>query len=148
MRTTSLHLASVSTLGLLVAGWAATAIAADQPSSFLVPPSTLEVRMALEGGSYKFDPASITVRPGDRVRFVVAGGAPHNVAFDPELIPDDVEEALSANMPEQMSPLAGPLVMKDGDSYTISFDGVKPGTYTFFCMPHVAMGMRGTVIVK
>jgi plastocyanin len=32
--------------------------------------------------------------------------------------------------------------------YTISFAGVKPGRYEFFCMPHMAMGMKGVLTVQ
>lgn len=107
-----------------------------------------EVRMVQEGSAFRFQPASLTVRPGDRVKFVMASGGPHNVAFDPEKIPDAAQRALAAGMPDQVSPLAGAILTKEGESYTVSFEGVAPGTYPFFCMPHVAMGMRGTVTVR
>jgi plastocyanin len=111
-------------------------------------PVTHDVRMVLEGTTYKFVPATVSAKSGDRLRFVLETGAPHNVAFDPEQIPDDLEPTLSANMSDQMSPLAGPLLTKPGDIYIISLQGVKPGVYPFFCMPHVAMEMKGPVTVK
>lgn len=111
-------------------------------------PAVHEVRMVQEGSSYRFAPAKLTVKRGDRVKFVMVSGGPHNVAFDAEKVPDAAERALSAGMPDQMSPLAGPLLMKAGESYTVSFAGVAPGTYPFYCMPHMAMGMQGTVTVQ
>ena len=33
-------------------------------------------------GRFRFDPARITVAPGDLVRFVVRSGQPHSVVFD------------------------------------------------------------------
>lgn len=112
------------------------------------PPVVHQVRMIQEGNTFKFAPARITVKRGDQVKFVMASPGPHNVAFDPEKVPDAAERALSAGMANQMSPLAGPLLMKSGESYTVSFAGVAPGTYPFYCMPHMAMGMQGVVVVQ
>jgi plastocyanin len=112
------------------------------------PPTTHVVRMVMNGESPRFEPATVTIRPGDRVRFVVASGAPHNVAFDPTKIPADVQRVLRAAMPDQMQPLSGKLLLAEGESYTISFAGVKPGRYEFFCMPHVGMQMKGTLVVR
>ena len=63
-------------------------------------------------------------------------------------IPDDVEAVLAKNMPEQMSPLAGKLLVNPNETYTISFAGVKPGAYDYFCSPHVAMNMKGVITVQ
>jgi len=112
------------------------------------PPAVHEVRMVMSGTTARFEPATVTIHPGDRVRFVVASGGPHNVSFDPAKLPADVRAALTAAMADPIQPLAGPLRMNAGDSYTISFTGVKPGRYEFFCMPHVGMGMKGTVVVR
>lgn len=112
------------------------------------PPATHEVRMEQTAQGYRFEPAELTIRPGDRVRFVNVSGGPHNVAFDPAQVPDDVERVLSAAMADQMQPLWGPLMNAPGAAYTISFAGVRPGRYAFFCMPHMAMGMRGLITVS
>ena len=109
--------------------------------------ATHEVKMYMEGANARFEPASITVRRGDRVRFVTVTGAPHNVWFDPEKVPDAAEAALSAGMPNQMAPLAGPFV-NAGESYTVSFEGVPAGRYEVLCMPHTGLNMKGTVIVQ
>ena len=34
-----------------------------------------------------------------------------------------------------------------GDSYTIKFAKIEPGIYSFFCMPPMAFGMKGTLTV-
>jgi plastocyanin len=84
----------------------------------------------------------------------MVSGGPHNVAFDPADIPDDMEPVLVANMPNEgggmtkMAPLTGPLLMQPNTSYTVSFAGIKPGAYPFNCTPHLAMGMVGTVTVQ
>jgi plastocyanin len=112
------------------------------------PPTTHDVRMVQDGQTYRFEPASLTIHPGDRVRFINVSGGPHNVSFDPAQVPDDVERVLAAAMPNQMQPLWGPLMTEANAAYSISFAGVKPGRYQFFCMPHMGMGMRGTITVQ
>lgn len=111
-------------------------------------PTTHEVKMVQVGEAYRFQPASLTVRPGDRVRFVNVSGGPHNVAFDAGKIPDAAEKQLAANRPDPIAPLSGALLTKPGESYTVSFAGVPPGAYPFSCMPHLAMGMKGVVTVR
>ncbi|HKW47882.1 MAG TPA: plastocyanin/azurin family copper-binding protein, partial [Gemmatimonadaceae bacterium] len=42
---------------------------------------TVEVKMLQDAqGSYRFDPADVTIKPGDGVKFIMVSGAPHNVA--------------------------------------------------------------------
>jgi plastocyanin len=102
----------------------------------------------MAGETPRFEPATVTIHPGDRVRFEVGSGAPHNVSFDPETLPADVQRALRADMPEQIQPLSGRLLLNAGESYTVTFAGVKPGRYEFYCMPHVGLRMRGTLVVR
>jgi plastocyanin len=112
------------------------------------PPTTHEVKMVMVGTAARFEPATLTIKAGDRVRFINSSGGPHNVSFDPARVPDDAERALSAGMPAQIQALWGPLVTAANGVYTISFAGVKPGRYEFFCMPHMAMGMKGVLTVQ
>lgn len=109
---------------------------------------THEVRMLLDGQTYKFDPANLTIKQGDGIKWVMVSGGPHNVAFDPAKIPDDVEKVLTANMPNQQAPLSGPYLTQPNESYTVSFAGVKPGTYDYVCTPHIMMGMTGKITVQ
>jgi plastocyanin len=116
--------------------------------------TTHVVKMVYDGKDYRFDPADITVKEGDGIRFELTSGGPHNVGFDPDSIPDEVESQLAANMPEpggtmtKPSPLEGPFLMNPGDTYTISFGNIKPGTYPYHCQPHQLMGMKGKVTVQ
>ncbi|HEX8904143.1 MAG TPA: plastocyanin/azurin family copper-binding protein [Longimicrobiaceae bacterium] len=119
------------------------------------PPVVHDVRMVLDGNVAKYEPAVLTIHPGDRVRFINVSGMPHNVSFDPATLPGDVQRALNAGMPDQIQPLWGPLMADVGATYTISFAGVKPGRYGYFCVPHMydkngnmTMGMKGTIVVQ
>ena len=115
------------------------------------------VRMVFENGQYKFVPADITVKAGDAIDFVNESGGPHNVAFNPANVPDDVEKQLDANMPAtvgnipKMAPLNGPLLTETSGPnsvYTISFARIKAGQYPYVCTPHETMGMKGTITVQ
>lgn len=110
--------------------------------------TTHEVKMVGDEKGYRYEPVNITVKQGDGIKFTMISGGPHNVAFDPAKIPDDVESQLSANMLNQMSPLSSPFFMNPNESYTISFAGIKPGSYPYFCTPHLAMNMTGTITVQ
>jgi plastocyanin len=139
MKRTTLIAAAVALLSVPVA------LRAAAPGA---PPTTHEVRMVVEGQSYRFEPAALTIHPGDRVRFTNVSGGPHNVSFDAAKVPDAAEAALSAGMPSQIQTLWGPLLTDANATYTVSFAGVPAGSYEFFCMPHMAMGMRGTITVR
>ena len=111
--------------------------------------ATHRVRMLMDAsGKYRFEPATITIAPGDRVTWVMVSGAPHNVQFDADSVPAAAKARLAANMPDALSELMGPMLMNDNETYTVSFAGIPAGTYKYVCTPHVAMGMTGTIVVR
>jgi plastocyanin len=111
--------------------------------------TTHEVKMVGDAKGYRFEPANITVKQGDGIKFVVASGGPHNVAFDPATIPADVKSQLDANMgSDKMGELSSNMKMNPGDAVTISFANIKPGQYPFHCVPHLALGMKGVITVQ
>ena len=127
---------------------AATTPAAPAGAAAAITGTTHEVKMVGDEKGYRFEPANITVKAGDGIKFTMVSGGPHNVAFDPATIPADVKPQLSANMPNQQGELSSPLFSNAGENYIISFANVKPGQYPFHCTPHLAMGMKGTVTVQ
>lgn len=110
--------------------------------------ATHNVNMVGDDKGYRFEPANLTIKSGDAVKFIMVTGGPHNVAFDPATVPPDSKAQLDANMDQKMSELSSPLLMNPGESYVISFGGVKPGVYPFHCTPHLAMGMKGVLTVQ
>ena len=107
------------------------------------------VQMVGDANGARFDPKTITIKAGDGIRFDVVSLPPHNVAFDPAKLSPEAKAALVANMPEQaLGELSGKLLNAPGESYTVSFANVPPGTYEAFCTPHLAMNMRITIIVQ
>ena len=110
--------------------------------------TTHEVKMIGDATGYKFEPANITVKAGDGIKFTVVNGGPHNVAFDPATIPADVQGQLDANISEKMGQLSSALKTNAGESVTVSFANIKPGKYPYHCTPHLALGMKGEITVQ
>ncbi len=109
---------------------------------------TVEVKMVGDAQGYREDPMNITIKVGDGVKWTNVTGGPHNVSFWSDSIPAGTASQLGANMPHTTSPLIGPLLINPNDTYTVSFAGVKPGKYSYYCTPHLALGMRGTITVQ
>ena len=111
--------------------------------------TTKTVNMVGDAKGYRFEPASITIKQGDGIKFVVVSGGPHNVAFDPATIPADIKGQLDANMgTDKMGELSSNMKMNAGESVTVSFGNIKPGQYPFHCTPHLALNMKGVITVQ
>ncbi len=110
--------------------------------------TTHEVKMVGDATGYRFEPAAITVKAGDGVKFMMVSGGPHNVAFDAAQIPADTKAQLDANISEKMGELSSAMKMNAGESITVSLANIKAGTYAYNCVPHLAMNMKGTITVQ
>ncbi len=109
---------------------------------------TVTVNMVGDAKGYRYEPSTITLSPGDGIKFVNVSGGPHNVTFSPDSVPSGAAKTLSANMPNTTAPLMGPLMITPNETYIISFAGAPAGIYHFYCTPHQALGMKGTVTIK
>ncbi len=86
---------------------------------------------------YAFQPARVTVAPGQVVRFVQTGAVPHNVEFK------DTPEGARLDAIRM-----GPFLMGRGESYEVPIDErFADGVYDYVCTPHVMMGMSGEIVV-
>ena len=109
--------------------------------------ATHEVKMIGDAKGYRFEPADLTVKQGDAVKFVMVSGGPHNVAF--QNVAAAAKSQIDANMPgAKMGELSGPLLMQPNEAYTVSFAGVAAGKYEYICTPHAAMNMKATITVQ
>jgi plastocyanin len=131
----------------------APAPAADAPAMAPATPAatgaTVDVNMELVGSSYKYDPATITVKSGDVVRFHNKSGGPHNVAFDAAGIPAGSAGAVDAALgATKMGPLTGALVVEPDAIITFNTAGLPAGAYNFHCTPHQALGMKGVLTIN
>jgi len=111
--------------------------------------ATVDVSMELVGSTYKYDPATITVKAGDVINFHNKSGGPHNLAFDAAGIPSGSSSAVDAALgATKMGPLTGPLLVEPAAIFTFNTAGLPAGTYNFHCTPHQALGMKGVLTVN
>lgn len=139
---------AVDTAAAVTAPAAATIPAGGTAVMAPVTGTIHEVKMIGDAKGYRFEPANLTVKAGDGVKFTMVTGGPHNVAFDPATIPVDVQGQLDANISEKMGQLSSALKMNAGESVMVSFANIKVGKYPYFCTPHLALGMKGEITVQ
>lgn len=99
-----------------------------------------EVRMVTTqgGASGQFEPAQITVKKGDVIKWVMAdAGAVHNVSFS----------QAQGNPGGFAPPADSPMYTQQGQSFELKVDW-NAGTYNYVCVPHAMMGMTGSVTVQ
>jgi plastocyanin len=137
-----------SAMAAPAAGGAAAGAAGATAAMAPITGKTVEVKMIGDAKGYRFEPANITVKAGDGIKFINVSGGPHNVAFDEASVPAAGKAQLTANMPNQMAPLSSPYISAPNEAYTISFANVAPGTYDYHCTPHLPMGMKGVITVQ
>ena len=122
--------------------------AATRVDARTAAPKTVEVQMTGDASGYKFSPAKVTIQKGDKVKFTLVSGPPHNVVFWEDSIPKGAAAKLGKAMPKTVGPLTGPFMLNTGETYEISFAGLPAGTYKYYCAPHLALGMKAVIEVK
>lgn len=80
-----------------------------------------------------YDPATLTIAPGDIVTWTNLGGF-HNVNGSTDAYPDNPEGFSNGSA--------------SSAAWTFEYTFDVPGTYQYQCDPHVGFGMVGTVIVQ
>lgn len=112
---------------------------------FSVAPAAAEtftVKMGADNGQLLFEPASITVKPGDTVKWEMNKLGPHNAVFDTAGIPGG-DAAIATKLSKSK------LMFNAGESYETTIPADAPvGTYTYFCQPHRGAGMVGKIVVE
>lgn len=137
----------IAVVMLMAAGLVAARSAKHETATVRHEAATVTIQMVGSTSGYKFDPANVTIKSGDVVKFVAVSGGPHNVGFDASAIPSGAAAVLQKNMTGQLGPLLGPMV-NNGDSYSVSFAGAPPGAYHYFCLPHQSLNMVGIITVQ
>jgi plastocyanin len=125
---------------------AALVLAAAFGACFSEAPSTTgpsgEVGATLEMNPHlRFDPATVTIKAGQAVRWKNTASFVHTATADPQLAQNAADVALPAGAQPFNS---GDLTQ--GGEYVHTF--TVPGVYKYFCLPHESFGMVGTVIVE
>ena len=90
--------------------------------------------------SLQFAPNAITIQSGDTVEFQNISAFAHTVSTEA----DTTAEQQATRLPSgAMAFNSGSIA--PGETFTHTF--TTPGTYQYFCEPHLGSGMIGTVIV-
>ncbi|HWP62681.1 MAG TPA: plastocyanin/azurin family copper-binding protein, partial [Candidatus Binatia bacterium] len=119
-----------STLAVVVAiGLVAGAALLPSPAG---PAATAATR-TVEARNYVFDPATLTIAPGDTVVWTFAG-EPHTVTSGTSATDPELGEGFDSGLVEA------------GGRFEVTF--TEPGTYRYICLVHIDTGMAGTIIVR
>ncbi|MEL6440386.1 MAG: plastocyanin [Cyanobacteria bacterium J06621_8] len=90
---------------------------------------TVTVKMGSDSGMLQYQPATVTIKAGDTVKWENNKMSPHNVVF---------ESAADKSHKN--------LVFSPGEGYESTFN--EAGEYSYYCEPHRGAGMNGKVIVE
>lgn len=89
-----------------------------------------------------FDPAELTINVGDTVTWITTGVIPHTSTCDPEEAQNPEEHV---QLPDGAETWNSGVVNQDEEfSHTLEV----AGEYTYFCIPHEAVGMVGYITVQ
>lgn len=118
---------------------AAAPAAAPAPAPAAAQGNVVEVHMVTspDGASGHFEPANVTVKKGDTVRFITDGKTVHNVSFP-----------AAENAGKNGLPAVGTYLTTPNQNYDVPTAGMDAGTYNFQCDPHATMGMKGVLTVQ
>ena len=126
---------------------AATPAPTGAVSAAPVTGTTHVVNMVGDATGYRYEPANITAKAGDAIKFVMVSMGPHNVAFDPATIPAGSKDQLWANMPNSVDG-SSQMFVNPNEEWTLSLGNLPAGKYPFFCTPHLAMNMKGEITIQ
>ncbi|WP_427161383.1 plastocyanin [Aliinostoc sp. HNIBRCY26] len=122
------------TLAVLTAVLVVSSFAIFTPSAAA---ETHTIKLGTDKGMLAFEPAKLTIKPGDTIEWLNNKVPPHNVVFDPS--GGEFAKALSHKQ----------LMMSPGQKETTTFPADAPaGEYTFYCEPHRGAGMVGKITVE
>lgn len=96
---------------------------------------TVVVRMVNKSTTqFAFEPKTVTVHQGDVLEFVQTGNVPHDVSF-----------TKAPSGAKISSIMVGPMLTATGQTYDLVIDARFPvGHYDYNCLPHLALGMKGS----
>jgi plastocyanin len=96
------------------------------------------IGMYMSGGRSYNDPVGLHVEPGTTVRFVNHSGMHSATAYHPE-------NGYALRIPEGAEAWDSGLIGGRGQSFEVTLD--VEGVYDYLCIPHVAVGHVGRIIV-
>ncbi|MDX1585605.1 MAG: plastocyanin/azurin family copper-binding protein [Balneolaceae bacterium] len=100
------------------------------------PAATVEMTNTLE-----FTPDTVYIEQGQKVQWINSSQLVHSVTADPEKETIDG----SVHLPDGAVPF-GSGMMDPKEKFSHTFE--TTGSYTYFCIPHEAAGMKAVIIVR
>jgi plastocyanin len=99
-------------------------------------------------GDRAFEPKSITVSAGETVTWTNDSSDAHTVTAEEASLPEGANYFASGGATSEEAATDGVAdgLLTEGETFSVTFD--EPGTYRYYCIPHLSEGMTGTVIVK
>ncbi|HEY9816593.1 MAG TPA: plastocyanin [Candidatus Obscuribacterales bacterium] len=126
MRLIALMSRSLSVMVCTLALVATTFLMMAAPASA----ETFTVKMGADNGMLAFEPANLTVKAGDTVKWVNNKLPPHNVMFEGDGAKYSHDQ----------------LMFSPGEEYAVTFD--EAGQFSYYCAPHRGAGMVGKITVE
>jgi plastocyanin len=120
------------------------------PATRAVAQETHVVRLVADPTKdvFRFEPATLTVKPNDVIVFRVASGAPHSIVFEGGELSPGVRGAFNSALVGRSGDLSSPLLTASGKDYRLVVPQVPAGHYRFYCLPHRAYDMRGELVIQ
>lgn len=97
-----------------------------------------DVKMIDKNGGHHFDPHVVWIKKGGTVTWTLESGAHSTTAYHPS-------NDRPLRIPKGASAWDSGVLSEQGATFEHSF--AVEGVYDYFCIPHEAMGMLGSVIV-
>jgi plastocyanin len=107
---------------------------------------THDVSMEFDGKTAKYVPDQLTIGPNDVIKYHNKSGPPHNVSFWEDSIPKGAASHIV--VPEPTGTLASKLVVAPDEVIEVKFNDAPKGEYKYYCLPHMAFGMKGKLSVQ
>jgi plastocyanin len=123
---------------------AATPAPFASPAASAAGPSA-DVTTVQMTDQFGFAPEDVTIAAGQSITWINASAIPHTTTGDPAKNPVAQAHPEYAQLPTGAEPWDSGL-LQPGESFTRTF--TVPGTYVYFCIPHVLSGMLGTITVQ
>ena len=98
--------------------------------------------------NHRFTPETLTIAPGEAVRWVNDTDEAHTVTAVQDSIPAGADYFSSGGASDEDAAhdVIDAELMDPGDVFEWTFE--EPGTYRYYCIPHRADGMEGTIVVE
>jgi len=110
--------------------------------------SRVSVRLTHPGPeSFVFQPARVTVKPGEILEFTVESGGPYMIGFEPADFGPRERNLMDAAMPDRTASLRSAVLPRPGSRLQLVLPALPSGSYRFSAVTHIAYRMAGVLVV-